>query len=117
MAPEEAQKVKAGDHLVTRIGKKYRVVVVTMTHTGIGNHVYGFRLRKKGAKEVDRLGNPTTTIYRTIYDVGWAADHECRKDVVKANVYADWLEENGFEDAAAFLRAEFPVGLPGGDNV
>ena len=68
---------------------------------------------KKGAKKFDRLKNPIARHYTINHnDAGPASDEECRKDPLQANVYADWLRENGFEKAAEVLAKAFPITRP-----
>lgn len=121
MSDEEARKVKVGDVLRAKINERYVLVEVEKVENRFLYKPLGkpdvmrtnFTVRRKGAKKFDKIGNPLGNTYSLRPDeVGWAADHECKKDPLTANVFADFLQENGFPDAAKALRSAFPVGNP-----
>lgn len=119
MEPEEARKVKVGDVLITKVSSKIEVcdvveVVVVTSNWATTPQEPKFRLQRRSVKATDDLGNlrPAAFVWREPKQVNWAAEHLCKKDPLQANVYADFLDEQGFTEAAARLRERFPVGLP-----
>jgi hypothetical protein len=109
MTEDEARQLKKGDRVMVHVAGKWRPeVVVRLEDTwgaSAGKYV-AVRSRKPGRRPGGQL-----------FKVNWYRSEEIRRawDAVPANVYADFLEENGHPEAAALLRKHFPLadGRPG----
>lgn len=98
MTDEEARALKVGDRVLTRVCGKTRVVVVEDIVTFGTRHLW-FQVRRPGRDRRGRRYEPLSRIprYLTAPDDG------------TGHVYADFLEEHGFPEAAAALRGAFPM--------
>jgi hypothetical protein len=102
----EALKVKVGDRvIVKRYGARRNVPAVVV--------------------EIGRIGHPSTHpainislrvrcegTRRRIYRRPWQVIAAGHLEPLTANVYADWLDENGEHGAADKLRRAFPLSPP-----
>ena len=104
MTEDEAERLEVGERVTYSTRKRVREVaegtVAAVSHTRLGL-VY-VRVRPAGR---DSLGRRLGTVRR------WAPEvlHAAGPDALSANVYADWLEDNGEPAAAEKLRAAFPL--------
>lgn len=118
MTDEASNNVKVGDLVLTKVGNKYRVMeVVNIVEPTATNSYSAYSVRRfhgyiVGEKRADRLGNPLMKLSRIAREIGPTSEAECRKDPETANVFADWLEENGHTKASKALRERFPLYIP-----
>ncbi len=105
MTDAEAAKLKPGDRLRWIRGPRVDIVrVVVNYHFGSGPPA--IRIRPEG---MTRAGAARPSV-----EIGRGADLHFMKehDPVTANVFADWLAEQGEYKAADMLRAAFPYSVP-----
>jgi hypothetical protein len=108
---QEALKIRSGDLLTTRICGKWATVEVVNVAMYEGR-VEWVGVVRQGRKRFSPLGDVIRPMQRFPIDVGWASENHCRKDPESANVFADWLDEQGHAAAAAALRTAFPLAKP-----
>src|SRR5215471_5602637 len=104
MTEDEAARLEVGERVTYSTRKRVREVaegtVAAVSHTRLG--LLYVRVRPAGR---DSLGRRLGTVRR------WAPEvlHAAGPDALSANVYADWLAEQGQHQAAAMLRQAFPM--------
>lgn len=99
--------LKPGDRLLVPYGMRWRKVEVLDVTRGAGGEVLSVRCRREGVNA--HTGNPRFPPVRRLgtCEVAFPA-MMCGK--LTANIYADWLDDQGEHQAAAKLRAAFPLG-------
>lgn len=104
MTLEEAARLTVGDEVEAYIGRRqgWRRCRVHRVHEHHG--WVDVVLHREAAL---KSGLPRTYSYTRRPD-----RVRPRSDPAVANVYADFLEQNGFAEASAALRKEFPLGPP-----
>lgn len=108
LTDEEARQLKVGDLVLCRIGKSTATCEITRTAEHIkqdwrGTDYWQVRLRKVGTSMSGaRFPDQAKSAYQLFHYHG-------KQDIVRANVFADFLEEKGFSEAATALRQAFPL--------
>jgi hypothetical protein len=108
MTEEEAAKLKEGDIVEIRIGGK---IVRAKVEAEVSWWCNAYRGRKPIHIRVSRCGKTTVggkypSLLRDIKEITRFVSRPSET----ANVFADFLEENGHVEAADLLRREFPLG-------
>lgn len=105
MTPVEPPKV--GDIVETKIGKKWVRVVVEQRYAWKGISMLRVRRERHHTNYLCPQMSRYPGELRPVTD-------RPSSDPLSANIYADWLEENDFPEAAAALRKAFPFseGVP-----
>jgi|SRR5215813_3789425 len=100
MTKVEMAELRPGDQVTTRIGSETVLCVVVVPTPYCGRHdPLRVRLRRVAP------GRACASFLRHASEIALAS----RYDPLTANVFADWLEENGEIRAATKLRAVFPL--------
>ena len=109
MTIDDAKQLKEGDRVLTRTFSSSRrlATVEAIVVQIIVLEVHGMlrasvRMRKLGRT---KSGNIMPVIERWHYDVQLKSKY----DSTTANVFADYLDEWGYNEAAEFLRKKFPI--------
>lgn len=100
MTHEEALKLKPGDVVKTYINGKDRVAFATHVYEAVNGEIYVICRR---AGKTDSGGRFPQV------DRHCGMVERSTLDAIAANIYADYLDERGFTDAATCLRQEFPL--------
>jgi len=103
----EALKLKNGDHVEALIGRHRRLARVDMALAGreagrpaeLMDYIY---VRQPGRTAAGRRYPWTARRLNDVRATGYRPE--------PANIYADWLDDNGHPEAAAALREAFPLG-------
>jgi len=100
MTEREIQALQIGDRVTTRIGSESVLCAVVSRAWRTGREL-SWRIPLRRVVPVKAC----VTFERRAIEIALAS----RYDPLTANVFADWLEENGEIRAAAKLRAVFPL--------
>ena len=100
MTDDEALRLVPGDHVRTFISGQERLAVVVANYGRLWDGAVGIRVRRVGQTPTGRPHNGRRRHARDLQPA-------VRPDDGSYGVYADWLEEHGFAEAAGALRAAF----------
>lgn len=118
MTVDECKALKPGDRVEAKFGyNEWRVVVVTRVLLADQNGGYWAWNRAMRREVTLKAGDLRWVECKTHRPAGGRAPEVRRTpaqlrpvpDLLRAHVYADWLDENGFPEAALALRKRFPL--------
>lgn len=111
---KELSELKQGEAIACKMGRQWCKCIVTWVDREFeGNHVTLVHVQRLGLTSAK---TPYATVPKYPSEI-----HHVTADLepLTSNVYADWLEEHEFHEAAKALRQAFPIivlGNPGDDD-
>lgn len=109
MTEEECVELRYGDIVWTIVSRsKVQAMVVKVCDSQLFPYApHTYRRIVVGLRRMGR--NSTGRGYPIIFREAREMTLVSRRDPTTANVFADFLDERGYNDAAAELRKEFPI--------